>query len=84
VHVGDENEDYQIIRVGEREIWRELAFWDNILRFNEIKDLLKQKYGTRFKSLTPTDGSWTFSPATTISSCELSAGHKVFILNGGA
>lgn len=57
VHVGKEDEDYQIIRVGEIEVWRELAFWDNILRFNEIKDLLKRKYGTRFKSLTPTDGS---------------------------
>jgi hypothetical protein len=57
VHVGDEREDFQIIKIGEMEVWRELAFWDNILRFNEIKDLLKQKYGTRFKSLTPTDGS---------------------------
>ena len=60
VHVGDENEDYQIIRVGEREVWRELAFWGNMVRFNEIKDLLKRKYGTRFKSLTPTDGSLDF------------------------
>ena len=55
-----ENEDYQVIRVGEREVWRELAFWDNMVRFNEIKDLLKRKYGTRFKSLTPTDGSLDF------------------------
>ena len=60
VHVGDENEDYQIIRVGERGVWRELAFWGNMVRFNEIKDLLKQRYGTRFKSLTPTDGSLDF------------------------
>jgi hypothetical protein len=56
--VGEEKEDFQIVRIGDREIWRELAaFWDNILRFNEIKNLLKQRYGTRFKSLTPTDGS---------------------------
>ena len=60
VHVGDENEDHQIIRVGDREVWRELAFWGNMVRFNEIKDLLKQRYGTRFKSLTPTDGSLDF------------------------
>jgi hypothetical protein len=60
VHVGDEREDFQIIKIGEREVWRELAFWDNILRFNEIKALLKQKYGPRFKSLTPTDGSLDF------------------------
>src|ERR1019366_7681616 len=56
-HVGDEDEKYQIILVGEIEVWRELAFWDNMVRFNEIKALLKQRYGTRFKSLTPTDGS---------------------------
>lgn len=37
--------------------WRELAFWDNMVRFNEIKGRLKQKYGLRFISLTPTDGS---------------------------
>jgi hypothetical protein len=57
VHVGEENEDVQIIKIGEKEVWRELAFWGNMGRFNEIKDLLKRKYGTRFKSLTPTDGS---------------------------
>jgi hypothetical protein len=59
-HVGEEDEDFQIIRIGDREIWRELAFWDNILRFNAIKHLLRQKYGTRFKSLTPTDSSLDF------------------------
>jgi len=57
VHVGDEREDCQLIKIGEREVWRELAFWDNMVRFNEIKVLLKQKYGPRFQSLTPTDGS---------------------------
>ena len=55
--VGAEKEDFQIIQIGDREIWRELAFYDNILRFNDIKGLLKQKYGSRFKSLTPADGS---------------------------
>ena len=60
VHVGREREDFQVIKIGEREVWRELAFWDNMVRFNEIKDLLKRKYGTRFKSLTPTDGSLDF------------------------
>lgn len=60
VHVGTENEDFQIIKIGEKEVWRELAFWGNIPRFNEIKELLKQRYGTRFKSLTPTNGSLDF------------------------
>lgn len=52
-----DDENYQIIRVGDVEVWRELAFFDNISRFNEIKALLKQKYGTRFRSLTPTEES---------------------------
>jgi hypothetical protein len=54
-HVGEE--DYQIICLGNTEIWRELAFFGNTVRFNEIKNLLKQKYGSRFRSLTPTAGS---------------------------
>ena len=48
---------YQIIRLGDTEIWRELAFFDNIPRFKEVKEFLRNKYGTRFKSLRPTDGS---------------------------
>jgi hypothetical protein len=56
-NVGDEKEDCQIIRLRDREVWREPAFFDNILRFNEIKELLKRKYRARFKSLIPTDRS---------------------------
>jgi hypothetical protein len=52
-----QGETYQIIKLGDFEIWRELAFFDSIPRFNEVKDLLRDKYGTRFKSLRPTDGS---------------------------
>jgi hypothetical protein len=48
---------YQIIRLGETEVWRELAFFDSIPRFNEIKEFLRNRYGIRFKSLRPTDGS---------------------------
>lgn len=55
--VEDGKEGFQVIRLGERVIWRELAFWENLDRFGEIEQLLKQKYGTRFKSLKPTEGS---------------------------
>jgi hypothetical protein len=54
---GDDGEWYQVIRVGDVELWRELAFFNNLRRFEEIKELLKLKYGTRFKSLTPTPAS---------------------------
>ena len=53
----DEHDKFQEIRIGGRLIWRELAFWENGTRFGEIEDLLKQKYGARFRSLTPTPGS---------------------------
>lgn len=51
---GEDGQFYQVIRAGDAEAWRELAFFNNIRRFEEIKELLKAKYGTRFKSLTPT------------------------------
>jgi len=52
-----DGDTYQIIRLGDVELWRELAFFDNIPRFNEVKELLRQKYGTRFKVLRPTERS---------------------------
>jgi len=50
-------EKYQVIRLGDTEIWRELAFYENIQRFNEVKELLRKKYGSRFKMLKPTEAS---------------------------
>jgi hypothetical protein len=50
-------EFYQVIRAGDAEVWKELAFFNNIRRFEEIKKMLKAKYGTRFRSLTPTVAS---------------------------
>jgi hypothetical protein len=54
---GEDGEFYQVIRVGDAEVWRELAFFNNMQRFEEVKEVLKAKYGTRFKSLTPTPAS---------------------------
>jgi hypothetical protein len=51
-----DDEDYQVIQLGDVEVWRELAFWDHLPRFNELKNLLREKYGAKFKILTPT--SW--------------------------
>ena len=49
-----------VIRYGEVVLWREPAFWEGWFRFNEVKDILKQKYGNRFHSFTPTDASELF------------------------
>jgi hypothetical protein len=54
---GDDGEFHQVIRAGDAEVWRELAFFNNLRRFEEVKGMLKAKYGERFKSLTPTDAS---------------------------
>jgi hypothetical protein len=54
---GFDGEFYQVIRARVVEVWRELAFFNNIRRFEEIKELLRAKYGTRFRSLTPTQAS---------------------------
>ena len=54
---GDDSEWHQVIRAGDAEVWRELAFFNNVPRFEEIKELLRAKYGTRFRSLTPTQAS---------------------------
>lgn len=55
--VEDEQDKFQEIRIGDRLLWRELAWWENVPRFCEIEDLLKQKYGAQFKSLTATPSS---------------------------
>ena len=51
---GSDGEYYQVIRAGEKELWWEFAFFNNLRRFEEVKHLLRKKYGARFKSLTPT------------------------------
>lgn len=54
---GEDGEFYQVIRARDVEVWKELAFFNNIRRFEEIKELLRARYGTRFKNLTPTQAS---------------------------
>jgi hypothetical protein len=46
-----------VIRLGEREIWREPARWEGYERFDAVKAILKERYGSRFRSLTPTERS---------------------------
>ena len=46
-----------VITCEEREIWREPARYESWPRFNEVKEILKAKYGGRFRSLMPTPRS---------------------------
>ncbi len=43
-----------IIRHGKAVIWTEPAFYECWQRFNQVKEILKARYGARFKSLKPT------------------------------
>jgi len=54
----EEGDEYNAeIRFGKKVLWRELAFWEGWERFNDVKDILKAKYGSRFYSLSPTSRS---------------------------
>lgn len=52
-----EEELVTIITHDKKVIWKELGLYECVPRFNELKNLLKKKYGKRFKSLKPTERS---------------------------
>ncbi|MGI9021377.1 MAG: hypothetical protein ACR2G3_11785 [Solirubrobacterales bacterium] len=54
---GEDGDHVTVILLGGRELWREVAFWEGFDRFEQVKALLKERYGSRFGSLTPTAGS---------------------------
>ena len=43
---------------GERVIWRELSFYENFRRFDEVARILKAKYGDALRDLVPTERSF--------------------------
>jgi hypothetical protein len=53
----DGDEYYAEIRFDRKVLWRELAFWEGCERFNQVKEILKARYGSRFYSLSPTSRS---------------------------
>lgn len=50
-------ESFTVLRHEGREIWRELAFWEGIARFEEVAALLEQRYGRRLVAVEPTPAS---------------------------
>ena len=50
-------DDSTVVRLGDRTVWREPVLWEGWERFNEVKAMMKERYGTRFRSLTPTPRS---------------------------
>ena len=56
-HVEDEGAYSIVLRIGERELWREPAYFECYRRFGELLAILTSKYGTRVKDLAPTSRS---------------------------
>ncbi len=54
---GEDGDEVVQVKHSEQVIWIELAFFEDWPRFNEVKDILKQKYGERFASLRPSEAA---------------------------
>jgi DNA-directed RNA polymerase subunit RPC12/RpoP len=52
-----EEDWWTILRHGEREIWREMAYWEGIGRFIEVVEILRARYGLRLVEVRPTPAS---------------------------
>lgn len=46
---------WTLIRCSGILVWRELAYWEGWERFNEVRDILKSRYGGHFESMEPTN-----------------------------
>ena len=49
-----------VLRHGERELWREPAFYEGYMRFIEVVTILVQKYGARLRDVVPAEDSEFF------------------------
>ena len=58
--ISSRNGGETIIRYGEFELWREIAFYEGYERFIEVAGILSKKYGDRLQDLVPTRKSGMF------------------------
>ena len=49
-----DDEEWQVLRHGDAEIWRELAYFESYARFQEVFEILRQRYGSRLAEVRPT------------------------------
>jgi hypothetical protein len=54
---GDGEDNVTVIRHGDRELWREVAYWKGGDRFAEVFTILRRRYGWRLVRLVATDRS---------------------------
>ena len=53
----DQEGDEVVLRLGDREVWREPVRYEAVWRFAEVLALLQEKYGARLRDLAPTPAS---------------------------
>ena len=54
------DEGWTVIRHGDCELWRELAYYEGVSRFAVVFALLQERYGSRLAAVRPTQASWTY------------------------
>tara|TARA_B100000315_G_C14458481_1_gene532585 strand:+ start:148 stop:558 length:411 start_codon:yes stop_codon:yes gene_type:complete len=52
--------DYLVVTCNDQEVLREMVYWNNKDRFDEVNGMLKARYGIRFRGLKPTVRSWMY------------------------
>lgn len=52
-----DDEHWTVLRHGDREIWRELAYYEGYERFAAVFELLRERYGSRLAEVRPTSAS---------------------------
>lgn len=57
VATGSDNDDYVVILNNDKEVWRELSWYENFKRFGEVARILGRKYGPSLRDLVPTSRS---------------------------
>ena len=55
-----EPHDYVVVKYKDQEVLREMAYWKNKDRFDEVNEMLKARYGIRFRGLNPTFRSFMY------------------------
>jgi len=54
----DQEGEEVVIRLGDRELWREPVRYEALWRYRELLAMLQERYGPRVRDLEPTAASW--------------------------
>jgi hypothetical protein len=55
-----DGENWTVLRHHDQEIWRELAYYEGYLRFEQVFEILRERYGARLAEVRPTEASMDY------------------------